>query len=305
MIPLFIKDEASVGGLSLMISGLYFQKGIKISHLRSRISRARRQATQNLTWATCFDNLASDVSNLDALFISIDFENPDKIASCAKSGLLDDSPYVSVGISILDTRDLHNARLPASRVVGKTYNICVGNNKIRKQWQDRRFLFGKTIWIPKLKYMKPSIELAIDRSRNIIFVGQAFDIELKVLRELGVDLKTSVVGTIDTYKLDEANTKEVPLGGNRSLKGILARLGLPVECCHIGGNDANYTLRAMLLLTAEGFSRSKEEMTDAEVERVSRLRAIALSPIAHVGAVPPSPPASGSESDGESESEEE
>ena len=49
--------------------------------------------------------------------------------------------------------------------------------------------------------------------------------------------------------------------GSLRLKNILAKLNCPAERCHVAGNDANFTLRALLLLVAEYYSGFEDSLT--------------------------------------------
>ncbi|RYP67194.1 hypothetical protein DL769_005826 [Monosporascus sp. CRB-8-3] len=122
------------------------------------------------------------------LFVSIDFENP--------TGLLEDTPNVAsqVGIAMLDTRDL----IPSSSSEGiiSTYNFLLGPPRYYSSAKTK-FLFGETQWI-KQREIAPKLESLVLRSRSIVLVGHDIANELRVLRHLDFDLKTAVIGILDT-----------------------------------------------------------------------------------------------------------
>ena len=70
-----------------------------------------------------------------------------------------------------------------------------------------------------------------------------------------VRFDTSIVGNIDT--VDAARAILRPTVGMICLKDLLAKLGLVIEGCHVRGNAANLTLRALLLLAVEGYRTSE------------------------------------------------
>ncbi|KAG4439237.1 hypothetical protein IFR05_005275 [Cadophora sp. M221] len=237
----------------------------------------------------------------DVLFVAIDFGGTNAIVDSIRAGRINSKPRgVSAGVSIFNTRHLLlDPASPRERSF-PTYNIGVGGCPSQRRLEEKRFLFGTTTWLPSIAGLAPMIESLIDRSRNIVLVGHGFGPDLTVLRELGIDSETRIVGILDTARLAEKAMTEQPKRGDFKLKNLLARLGCHGEGFHTSGNDANYSLRALLLSVAEKFSRSREgeEMTELQVKRLSNMRAFALSPIPVDGyTVNTPPPASNSGSD--------
>ncbi|KAH8819950.1 hypothetical protein F5884DRAFT_849235 [Xylogone sp. PMI_703] len=215
--------------------------------------------------------LASNQS-LDIIFVCIDFEGGTQITSHAKSGSMGKQKRAQAGISIFDTRIL-SSTLPQETL--RTYNIGLGGSPSFKRRIDRRFLFGETTWIPQLSNLLDSIEKLVDRTRNIILVGHCLPSDLPVLRALGFDLETSVINILDTEVMAQAI---LGLPGCR-LKSLLEKLNCPVERCHVAGNDADFTLRALLLLVAEHYSKFEGSLDDISRERLERIEAIGRCPI--------------------------
>ncbi|KAH7323841.1 hypothetical protein BKA65DRAFT_567755 [Rhexocercosporidium sp. MPI-PUGE-AT-0058] len=254
--------------------------------------------TEYLAWDTLsLFGPSRSGNHSDVVFVAIDFGGTNAIVDNIRAGRIDSKPRgVSAGVSIFDTRHLLDSASPREGFF-LTYNIGVGGCPSQRRLEEKRFLFGTTTWLPSLAGLAPMIESLIDRSRNIVLVGHGFGPDLTVLRELGIDSETCIVGIIDTARLAEKAMTEQPKRGDFKLKNVLARLGCHVERFHTSGNDSNYTLRALLLLAAEKFSRSREEMTELQVKRLSNMRAFALSPIPVDGYIVNTPPASNSESD--------
>lgn len=82
---------------------------------------------------------------------------------------------------------------------------------------------------------------------------------------LGSKLGHSVSHIVDTFKV----ANEVFDFWARSLRDLLTRLECPFDQLHSAGNNANYTLKATLVLAAEGFHSQQV---------VNQLRHVALSP---------------------------
>jgi hypothetical protein len=185
----------------------------------------------------------------DAVFVSFDLEP-------LKPG----EPDISqMGISILDTRCLS---LDISKSTGSllTRHFVIGGQKRGGQKGFRRqgmkFYFGTSEYLAddkvnevilKQLYIRDKIES--QGYRNIILVGHGLRSDLAVLRKRGIFIEEipTIIAKFDTTYL----AIEV-LGIKSSLDHLLKILDCPHENMHIAGNEANYTLRALLLLTYYG-----------------------------------------------------
>lgn len=118
-----------------------------------------------------------------------------------------------------------------------------------------KFLFGKTTTVP-LKDVAARVEDIIatkqsdvQQPRQIVLVGHAFDNDNKTLKKLAFKSwpPAGFYGTVDTQKLA---TERVPerFPNQSGLGKILSVLGIPSAYLHNGGNDAAFTLQAMLAL---------------------------------------------------------
>ena len=215
----------------------------------------------------------------DILFVCFDFENGQQIKSHAASGTFGNRKILAqAGISIFDPRILSSN---SSKEVLTTYNFGFGGSPSNRRNVDRKFFFGETIWLSQLANLLPSIEKLLDRSRNIVLVGHGLNGDCQTLRSLGFDFDSSIVGYIDTADVartifgQPSGQYEPPTVTTFRLKDLLARLGLIVEGCHIGGNDANFTLRALLLLAVEIFHTSNL-LNQPTKEILETIRAIGL-----------------------------
>jgi hypothetical protein len=215
----------------------------------------------------------------DVLFVCFDFENGQQIKSHAASGSFGNRKILAqAGISIFDPRKLPST---SSKEALTTYNFGLGGSPSHRRNVDRKFFFGETIWLSQLSNPLTSMEKLLDRSRNIVLVGHGLNGDCQVLQSLGFYFDSSIVGYIDTA--DAARAIFGPLSGQDEaptvttfrLKDLLAKLGLVVEGCHVAGNDANFTLRALLLLAVEGF-RTSDLLNEPTKEILEKIRAIGL-----------------------------
>lgn len=94
--------------------------------------------------------------------------------------------------------------------------------------------------------------------RSIVLVGQSIREDLKIVRLLGINIFTvaPILTAINTYLVARyipppyGPDKRLQSGQDSTLRGVLSELGCrpdPVEFHH-AGNDAVYSLYAMLLL---------------------------------------------------------
>lgn len=200
----------------------------------------------------------------DMVFIAIDFEHLENI----QSNPCQDLDY-QVGIAILDTRRLISNDLEDTI---QTYNLVTGSPSYCA-YTARRFLFGKTIQIDRADLIS-DLNMLIPRSnRQIVLVGHDIRHDLTVLRRLNFDLQTSISGILDTRRIASV----VFAQDNMSLVTLLTRLRCPWNKLHNAGNDANFSIRALLLLAIEGSAAVDYLKTETLVS----IKTIALQSIPH------------------------
>lgn len=200
----------------------------------------------------------------DTVIISIDFEGINTI----KSGFTRKDNNSQVGFAILDTKDLRLAQAPPEKLIS-TLNFATGSSSYVTK-ASNKFLFGETIAIPSSS-MAQTIQSQIPQGRNVVLVGYGILNELQALQALGVKFKEPPCGILDTSRI--ANEVFQFWGG--TLGDLLGVLGCPFNRLHVAGNDANFTLRALLLLAVKWCVDQQQE--DDEVLGV--LRDISTSPI--------------------------
>jgi hypothetical protein len=112
------------------------------------------------------------------------------------------------------------------------------------------------------------------RYHNIVLVGHGLRSDLLILRKRGIMFEeiSTIVAILDTTYIG----KEV-LGMSFQLQGLLQTLQCPTKNLHNAGNDANFALRALLLLAYYGL-RPSLSSPDA-IQRLASLKALALEPL--------------------------
>ncbi|KAK3708424.1 hypothetical protein LTR37_011520 [Vermiconidia calcicola] len=208
-----------------------------------------------------------DTNLQDAVFVCIDCEAFEH----------DHSKITEIGVAILDTRDIKGIALAdgATTWIEKMkyahyrpieYAQCL-NRRFVKGCEDR-FNFGTTSWIKLLDagrvlhriFLDPTnihraadFEMeALDQERNIIFAAHGLRNDRAFLNELGFSHleNSNVVRTMDTQIL-AGGTKKSPVG----LQRLLLRLGLDPVNLHNAGNDAAYTLQALVIMALKDYER--------------------------------------------------
>ncbi|PQE32075.1 polynucleotidyl transferase protein [Rutstroemia sp. NJR-2017a WRK4] len=193
-------------------------------------------------------------SACSVVFIAIDFEN---IPNVQKD--LSQNFESEVGVAVLDTEDLSST---SSTELISTYNFATGCSEYQKRAR-KRFLFGDSVAITQNNLLK-SIESLVPRGREVVFVGHDIQNDLRALDKLGFDLSKYNITTLDTQAIS---------GGSPSLSRLLLTLGCLFIKLYCGGNDANFTLKALLLLAA------RDCVAQPGIERrLATVKRIALSP---------------------------
>lgn len=187
---------------------------------------------------------------MDVVFVSFDVEYLSRIQ-------YDSYGKISqIGISMLDTRHFTSENPTGSL---KTLHFVVGGHK-RLVHTSRKFYFGTSEHVDEsetsvneaiLKLLHIPDERSSDpkKYRNIVLVGHGLRCDLLILRYRGIIFEK--IGTI-IAKLDTTYIAKEVLGMNFRLRKLLQMLQCPDENCHNAGNDANFTLRALLMLAYYG-----------------------------------------------------
>ncbi len=86
---------------------------------------------------------------------------------------------------------------------------------------------------------------AVLPSRKFVLVGHALTNDKEYMNEFGINLDENpdIIAELDTQRLVST------AGYHRSLTRLLRELGIPAQCLHNSGNDATYTLRALIAIS--------------------------------------------------------
>ena len=217
----------------------------------------------------------------DAIFVSLDLEvGSDR----RRLHLLTERPVVNqIGFASLDTRVIR----PSAASGGLRGLISVQMFVVGKQPRSKKA--KKSCAFAQARQIRPTkVRSTIIRNlrvrdlsagstdgglRNIVLVGHSIGGDLKILRLLGIDISSAapILTIIDTHEISRyvlapfrPDRRPEP-GQSFSLAGVLAELGCrpPMSEFHNAGNDAVYSLYAMLLLVIkEGVARQPKRGID-------------------------------------------
>lgn len=213
----------------------------------------------------------------DVIFISIDVEAWEE----------QHRPITEVGIATLDTRDL-TSLAPGSDGSGWQNAIRARHFLIKEEMHhvNHRFVegcpdkfefnnhksdvtpfaqIGKAItncFSPPYSNSSPSMKDKIEK-RKVVLVGQDINQDISYLKQLGISITsfTCIADTVDTASLFRVYTKEA---NSRSLGHILFEFDLMGWHLHNAGNDAVYTLWAMMAICLK---KAEEESSEDEREK--------------------------------------
>jgi hypothetical protein len=204
---------------------------------------------------TCVLNLGRNLPGSmikDVLMISLDIEGfPDQFSK--------DEAQHQFGLCILDTRHLSQISEIQYESILDTQHFCIGPEKYLKAWKSRKFCFGepKNITISDLRN---EIQTIIS-GRDIVLILHGGKDDLLFLKSVDVDFRPLYI--VDTQK---AAQHPLQLDYRCSMEAMLTLLDCPFEprMLHNAGNDANFTLRALLLIAAVDAKNHGDLDYDAE-----------------------------------------
>jgi len=202
----------------------------------------------------------------DVVLVAIDFENINTI----KSGFAQKGDC-QIGLAILDTKKIN--RMPPDKLIS-THNFATGSPSYLSK-ASKKFMFGETIAIGPPNIVN-YIQSSIPSARNVVFVGHGIINDLQALQALDFEYPVLLSSVLDTSYI----ANEVFQYWPGSLRDLLLSLGCSFNRLHCAGNDANFTLRALLLLAACGFSKQQGEQQE-DRDTLAHLREISASPIPH------------------------
>lgn len=158
-----------------------------------------------------------------------------------------------------------------------------------------------------MKDMRDTLETMIPEGREVVLVGHSMKADLAVLSRLGSGLEQRARAVLDTRSIAwEVFDQPKP----SSLIQLLRALGVRCGELHCAGNDAYFTLRALLALAVKVVEesslaikgeKSNVEISTGRMEMLQRLRAIAYAEVEalnrkrpeHMEGMPERPPGPG------------
>lgn len=228
------------------------------------------------------------VLSTDAVFVSLDLEVDSDRLDMPTSP--ENTLTRQLAFARLDTRDLRS--LSSQGNVRKLVSVSMFHCRKMKTKKDRRHcFFGRTQHINQDDVpatIKQNLAIRDDTAppsssqlRNIVLVGHSLRHDLKVLRFLGINLMecAPILTIIDTHTISRFifppyHPSLLPEPHqNFSLAGVLAQLGYepPHSGFHNAGNDAVYTLYAMLLLAIKRARSRIDGLREDELEKLELL----------------------------------
>ena len=179
--------------------------------------------------AAIIGDKSAEASNL--MFVSLDFE-----------GMISKWGITEIGIAKIPS---HQILLPEQDTGITCFNFALAKHK------NRKFLFGNTTRLSSEIVEKTIVDffsdlIRQDHQHEIILVSHGIHNEIRIMDDLGISLEAlPITGLIDTCYL----AVDV-LGFSGSLEHLLTVLRIParLDLLHCAGNDAHYTLQALLAL---------------------------------------------------------
>ncbi|KAF7184976.1 hypothetical protein HII31_13599 [Pseudocercospora fuligena] len=217
---------------------------------KTQISHGDLSALQQMLGLRPADLMPASLQ--DAIIICVDCEAFE----------FDQHKVTEVGVSMFDTRDVPQTIAEISRealfsnIVSSHYRISEYGHLRNKRYSKGNpdaFAFGKSTWIG-LADIKQTLQDVFENAaklpppitglRKIVLAGHAIKNDLEYLRKLDFDVNDipSVVMKLDTQTIAVSKKRQMGLANQ------LGALRIVPEHLHNAGNDAAYTLRALLAI---------------------------------------------------------
>lgn len=235
----------------------------------------------------CSDIVCPYAFDSDTIFISVDIESWER----------SHNTITEIGVAILDTRDIkhvapgHRGNKWFEHIRAKHFRIKEHANYVNTDFVHGcpdKFEFGTSDFV-KLSHAPKAIEALFNHpygreasmyedngtpeKRNIVFVGHDATNDTSYLRQLGYDPieLPNLIEVMDTALMHRALVRGP---NNRSLGQVLYELEISGWNLHNAGNDAVYTMQAMLAMSVDAAERDEESLAEQrKVELEARIAA--------------------------------
>ncbi|KAF4983219.1 hypothetical protein FZEAL_1322 [Fusarium zealandicum] len=223
----------------------------------------KRQRDQMLRNTQGYLGLKGNPEGHDVVFICVDVEAIERAPN----------PISEIGFAILDTRDMKGVA-PGAAGRGwwptiKAHHLRVReysglrNHQFVKGCPDA-FNFGKSTFPCEAEIREAIMAIMcpyLTDSRKIVIVGHDINQDIKYFRNLGIDLMAlaNLVDPVDTKDIHQAWRDST---NGRGLSSVLSELGFSSKNLHNAGNDAYYTLCAMLGIAIEQIREEEDEKSE-------------------------------------------
>ncbi|KAM0346458.1 hypothetical protein ACHAPU_005523 [Fusarium lateritium] len=212
-----------------------------------KAARKKSHRDQMLRNTLSYLGLLGDPDGHDVVFVCVDVEAIERPPN----------PISEIGFAILDTRDIRGVDPGA---VGRGWWPKIQAHHLRVYeyagLRNYRFVhgcpdafdFGTSIFPPESKVggvIMSIVSPFIDTDRNVIIVGHDVKQDISYFNEIGIDLRllAGLVEPVDTQQIHQA---WCGTSNGRSLVAVLNDLDIQSRNLHNAGNDAYYTLCAMI-----------------------------------------------------------
>lgn len=254
---------------------------VSISLLPSQITTSvmggQKSLKQAMRLFQLLENKQHPMAQQHPLLVSIDLEvsRGERAATLKQQCHM---PYIKeLGIAILDVENIFTPPTPPEHprmIVTHQYST----EHASEDFEDCDFtdfhecVFAKTVRIrqvdiiPTIKRClqvpdfdpNPTLSDSKQKLRPILLVGHSNKHDLNILQRLGLDkCSYPIIGILDTHSM----SRHILAPGQFTLGAVLGRLGCPYEAheLHNAGNDATYTLFAVLLLAVTWADQQQEQ----------------------------------------------
>lgn len=230
--------------------------------------------------------LLPETEPVDAIIISIDLEGLDihETLRCP----------MSIRIATLDTRTLFDTSVPPSDKI-HTQIFHRGSFKETQSCCHKRSN-GRYLFSEREQFYKKTAMCVLERiftheRRNVILLGHGMETDLNFLALMSFkpDEHACITDVLDTGLIASGVfTCNIDMGERveragfrveKSLEDMLKELGFKRKEFHNAANDANFTLRALLLLLARELKTDQTYWTKNTASRVEMLQFIGLEPL--------------------------